>query len=520
MDIWKTYSQALEQYSAKNYDAALKILDEIKRLAPNYRKAYQLEACIWYDTDNYLKEIAALEKVLPLFNPALPDERELLSDGVANLAMAYKFLGMPDAAIKTFRAAAEITADNREACKKLSGAIFAACDVENFSAADFRALYAEYKKFLADVKPFPRRFYNHKKIRVGYLSGNFSLHPVINWSWSLITHLDKNSFETYCYSAVDKCDVVTKFIREHVNGWREIFNLTDEQAAKLIRDDEIDILFDFAGHTPDNRLRIAAYRPAPVQMSGVGYMNSTGLNCFDYFLSDKICAGDLNYFTEKIIVLPQSHICYEPTTQLKPATAPPCLAKGYVTFGSFNQFSKMSDSILRAWKKILDAVPASRLILKHKVFNTDDGRNFVSERLKNFGIDAARVEMRGYTTNHLADYADVDIALDTFPYTGGVTTCEALYMGVPVVSLYGERHGTRFGLSILTNVGLDELAIASFDEYIARAVELAGDWELLKILRKNLRGMMKRSPLMDSANYLRAVEKIFVNLVTSCPPVV
>ncbi|MBQ9496093.1 MAG: hypothetical protein IJR52_00805, partial [Selenomonadaceae bacterium] len=165
------------------------------------------------------------------------------------------------------------------------------------------------------------------------------------------------------------------------------------------------------------------------------------------------------------------------------------------------------------WKKILDAVPDSRLILKHKVFDTEDGKIFVGGRLKDLGFDVARVEMRGFSSDWLAQYADVDIALDTFPYTGGVTTCEALYMGVPVVSLFGQRHGSRFGLSILKNIGLEELAVNSYDEYIARAVMLANDWELLTLLRKNLRPMMKNSPLMDSENYLREIQSAFKKIL-------
>ena len=171
--------------------------------------------------------------------------------------------------------------------------------------------------------------------------------------------------------------------------------------------------------------------------------------------------------------------------------------------------------MLSAWKKILDAVPNSRLLLKNIVLDTDDGKTFVANRLKNCGIDVARVEMRGYTANVTAEYADMDIALDTFPYTGGVTTCEALFMGVPLVSLYGDTHGTRIGYSILKNIGLDVLAVDNLDDYVAHAVELANDWNLLADLRKNLRGIMKRSPLMDSVNYVRAIETAFVTILNA-----
>ena len=168
---------------------------------------------------------------------------------------------------------------------------------------------------------------------------------------------------------------------------------------------------------------------------------------------------------------------------------------------------------MTVWKKILDAVPNSRLILKNRVFNKDDGKTFVRDRLKNFGFDIKRIDLRGLTADYLREYDDVDIALDTFPYTGGVTTCEALFMGVPVISLYGDRHGTRFGYSILKNIGLDELAVNSYDDYIKIAVALASDKELLKILRKNLRGMMKKSPLMDSKIYIRDVEEAFIKVM-------
>ena len=472
------------------------------------RKAYLSEAYFWLEQKNFVREFDTLAQLLPLLSPVTPEIKNLAAHALNLFATTCRYLALPEESIKASILVAELYSDNVDACYEISNALLAANGVENFSAADFRALYAEFKKYTTDITPYPRRFYAHKKIRIGCMSADFFHHAAVSWNWALLTKLDASRFEIYCYSSAEKSDEVTKYLRETVAIWRDISKLTDAQAAELIRNDEIDILFDFSGHTANNRLRVAAYRPASVQISGIGYMNSTGLDAMDYFLSDEICAGDLNYFTEKVIRLPHSHICYETATRLKPAAEPPCLKNNFVTFGSFNQYSKVTDSILRAWKKILDAVPASRLILKTFIFDTD------GKRLERFGIDVARVEMRGFTANHCREYDDVDIALDTFPYTGGVTTCEALYMGVPVVSLYGDRHGTRFGLSILTNVGLEELAVDSFDEYVKRAVALAGDWELLTILRKNLRGMMRRSPLMNSTNYVRVAEKMFADLLS------
>ena len=519
MDIYEMYSLALEQHKEKNYDAALTILDEIKRIAPDYKKAYMLESLIWKNLCKPLKEFATLKILLEKFDVSSPEEKFYIAHVLNRLGNIAIDVGQHAQGIENFRLAAKFTEKELKGDSEvdseviLSFAIFEANTVENFSAADFQELYDEYKKTLADVVPYPKKFYAHKKIRVGFMSANFYRCSLINWSLALLTQLNKNFFETYFYSNKNINDDITARLRSTADGWRDIFDLTNEQAAKLIRDDEIDILFDLNGYTAGGRLHAAAYRPASVQMSGIGYMNSTGLDCFDYFLSDVHCAGDENFFTEKVIKLPHSHICYKLLATTEPAKIPPCIKNNFVTFGSFNQFHKMTDSILLTWKKILDAVPGSRLLLKTYKLDTDAGKNFVEERLKNFGFNLARVELRPYSTNHFAEYDDMDIALDTFPYTGGVTTCDALYMGVPVVSLYGARHGTRFGLSILKNVGLDELAVDSYDEYINRAVMLANDWELLALLRKNLRTMMKKSPLMDSENYVREMEKVFLKIV-------
>ena len=511
MNVQELYSQACELHKEKNFDATLKILDEIKRRDPKFKEAYYLEAWIYEDTNNFVREYRALEKILPLLKLSTPKEKNFASEILSHMADTCAHLSLLKES-KEFYFRMLKTADSPKV-QCLHCAIFYGNSFEDASQDYFQTFYDAYKKILADVKPFPKKFYVHKKIRVGFISADFHKHPVINWSWALLTGLDKNFFATYFYSNDKKPDIVTEHLRASADGWRDIFDLTDEAAARLIRSDEIDILFDLSGYAAGNRLRVAAYCPASVQVSGIGYMGSTGLDCFDYFLSDETCAGDENFFTEKLIKLPHTHVCYEPPTELAPAPFPPCVKNNFVTFGSFNQFHKITDSILCAWKKILDAVPDSRLILKGKIFGTEDGKNFVGERLKSFGFDTARVEMRGFSEQYLLEYGDVDIALDTFPYPGGVTTCEALYMGVPAVSLYGQRHGSRFGLSILKNIGLEELAVNSYDEYISRAVMLASDWELLTLLRKNLRLMMKKSPLMDSENYLREIQTAFKKIL-------
>ena len=515
MNIEELYSKANEEFNSKNYDAALKSLDDIKKSCDEfYRKVYSLEASVWEKRKSLVAEYYALKKILPFLKFNSFEERKFSAEILTRIVNSCRNLFLLAEGAKFCFLAMQVgegILTNR--CQIIKNAIFSMNTSEEYSAEDFHALYHEHQKCLADIIPYSKKFYSHEKIRIGFLSGDFRNHPLINWAWSLLTNLDKNLFKTYFYSQTEKTDEITNYLRSIANGWRDIYDLTDEVAAKLIRDDEIDILFDLSGHTLGERLRVAAYRPASVQMSGIGYMNSTGMDCFDYFLSDIYCAGDENFFTEKLIKLPHSHICYEPSTKLEPAKSPPCLKNNFVTFGSFSQFGKVTDSILITWKKILDTVSNSRLILKHSIFDIDDKKNFVGERLEKLGFNLSRVEMRPYTKTWLREYDDVDIALDTFPYTGGVTTCDALYMGVPVISLYGDRHGSRFGLSILKNIGLDELAVNSYEEYINRAITLAGDWELLTILRKNLREMMKKSPLMNSANYLREIQSAFVKIL-------
>ena len=510
MDTLEIYTAALAEYKNRNYEKALNFLDVLKKTGLHWSKAILLEAYIRRDQKLYLTEINTLEKIF-----LCTDIAESEAEAYSLLGSALRNLGKSKDAVNCFIKSARLEKNPTAICTEISNAIFAASDVEDFTAEEFQSLYAEYRKNLADIQPYEKISYNHEKLRVGYLSGDFCAHPVMSFACSLIVGSNKNLFDIYCYSSGKNVDAVTLQIKNSATIWRDISDLSNFDAAKLIRADEIDILFDLSGHTNGNRLPIMAYRPASVQISGIGFMNSTGLKCVDYFLSDKICAENFsamqNFFTENIACMTHSHFCYTPIKKMPVPKNAPCISNDFITFGCFNNFSKITDSMLKAWKKILDAVPNSKLILKHKIFDTAECKNFVIERLKNLEIDIARVEMRGFSADYLEQYGEIDIALDTFPYNGGLTTCEALFMGVPVISLYGERHGTRFGYSILKNIGLARFAASSFEEYIQRAVALAADKDLIKILRKNLRDMMKNSHLMNVKEYVRGLEIFYIS---------
>ncbi len=270
---------------------------------------------------------------------------------------------------------------------------------------------------------------------------------------------------------------------------------------------------ELGGHTGSYALPVLAYRAARVQISGIGYFNSTGLAGCDGFLSDIYCAPEENspYFTERLLRLPHTHFCYQPYKEFPEVVPPPCLKKGYITFGSFNNFAKVNDGMLLLWGEILAKVPDARLLLKHKLLGTEEGLAYTIRRLEKLGLPLERIELRGYSKDYLQEYGDMDIALDTSPYPGGLTTCDALYMGVPVVTLCGNRHGARFGESFLRNLGLGELSAASKEQYAALAAALASDYEFLALLRGRLRRMMQESPLMDSRAYMRDVEDLYRN---------
>lgn len=511
-EVLKIYAAALDAYKAKNFEVALEKICHVKNFAPNWAKVYLLESCVFSEQN---KIVSALESLTNAFSRR-GDDNFLSAEIFSRLGSAYRDICETDLAVESFLESARLEENFSKKRAELSNAIFAANDSENFSAQDFQNLYAEYRKTFSDVKPFDKKIFRHEKIRVGYLSADFRTHPAANFIWALLKFHDRKKFSVYCYNSSKWFDEITAQFKNFSDVWRDVEGIDDAATAKIIHDDEIDILFELGGHTANNRLAVLAYRPARVQISGIGYMNSTGLNCADYFLTDKFCAEDLaswkKFFVEKPLILPRSHFGYAPLKNFPEVSNAPCIRKNFVTFGSFNNFSKVTRTMLETWRKILQRVPKSRLILKHKIFDGAEGCDFVRNLLSEMNFDLRRIELREFTKNYLEEYNEIDIALDTFPYAGGATTCEALYMGVPVISLYGGRHGTRFGYSILNNVGVGELATKNLDEYISRAVALAEDFLTLSTLRKNLRRIMKKSPLMDWRGYVHDVEEKFFEI--------
>lgn len=351
-----------------------------------------------------------------------------------------------------------------------------------------------------------------QKIRIGYISPDFRYHVVLRFSWAMLANYDKEQFEVYCYHNNPHEDNYSEEIKNMTDSWRNISGMSAQDAAEAIYKDKIDILVDLAGHTKGNGLPVMAYKPAPVQVSGIGYFATTGLKTVDYFLSDMALESEQDYFVEDIICLEHSHFCYTPIYVAPIPREAPCMKNGYITYGSFNHIRKVTDEVLELWANILKSVPQSHLILKGSVFDDEYGYELFVDRLAKNGIDMTsedwkeRIELRGFSKDYLQEYFDVDIALDTFPYPGGGTTCDALYMGVPVITLSGNSHGERFGKSLLENIGLSEFVVYNKQNYYDLAVALAGEKEIINNFHLGLRHMMEQSPLMDRKLYMSELE--------------
>ena len=434
------------------------------------------------------------------------------------LARVEAELGRVDKAVAYELASSELP-DNPGAGVEYSNMLFLLHYLEIPQAEIYKALCG-YNQLLSGIKPYiHHKPYNHEKIRVGYVSADFCHSVVAIFAFVFFAAYDKSRFEVYAYAKGEE-DNISRLFAAKADVWRNIRNLSSAEAAAVIRKDEIDILFEPSGHTANNCLEIMAYKPAPVQICGVGWFDSTGMEAIDYFLTDVHVdpqGSNDEYFTEKLLRLPHSHFCYYLTmthTQAYAQTLPaPFLANGYITFGTLNKFAKITDKMLGAWAEILRKVPQSRLFLKGKTFDTVLGRETAHNRLKAAGIDAKRVILEGFSSDYMSAYGKIDIALDTFPYPGGTTTCDALFAGVPVVTLVGHTHNSRFGYSLLKNLQLEELCAQTLSEYVAICTELANDRKRLLDYRQTLPRRFRQSPLMDEGGYMMELELLYEALV-------
>ena len=350
-----------------------------------------------------------------------------------------------------------------------------------------------------------------QRLRVGIVSGDLRNHPVGYFIEDILTQLDNTRIELIAYTSSPKEGDLTLRIKPHFAHWREIYALDDPSAAGLIHSDGVHILIDLSGHTSHNRLPVFAWKPAPVQCTWLGLPTTTGVAEIDYILGDPIATPpeDAAHFSEQIWRLPESYLCLSTPDATLQVNALPALTNGYITFASFNNLSKMNDATVSLWARILIALPDAKLLLKTKQFKDPAVIRTTLQRFAAQGIATDRLILEGQTPrrdNHLATYWRADIALDPFPYPGVTTSAEALWMGVPVLTLQGDRFMSRTAASIAHNVGLPGWIAASEDDYVAKAVRFAGDLPELSALRDQLRGQVRASPLFDAPRFAKHFE--------------
>ena len=379
-------------------------------------------------------------------------------------------------------------------------------------AHEHKAWAARHEAPLAGLQTrFPHLDKNpDRPLRLGFLSPDLFYHPVSMFLAPLLERLNRNQFHVTCYASGGRRDALSERLARACSTWREVGDTPDDPLCHQIQADGIDILFDLAGHTDFNRLPVFVRKPAPLQISWAGYVGTTGLDAMDYLLADAYHVPESAepFYSEQILRLPAGYIGYEPPSYAPEPAPLPLLTRGHATFGSLNNPTKFTTETVACWSEILRKVPGSVLLLKYKGCDELATAARLRAEFAQQGIDASRIDLRGNTTHieHLQVYRELDLALDPFPYSGGITTCETVWMGVPVVTWPGETFASRHSLSHLTNAGCWETIAQDRDHYIRLAVDLANNPERLTELRASLRPRMAASPLCDAAGYAAAFE--------------
>ncbi|TKC89223.1 tetratricopeptide repeat protein [Trinickia terrae] len=436
-----------------------------------------------------------------------------------NLGIVRREEGRHDAAIACFRQAIALRPSWAHAWSNL---LFSLSFAPGVTPADYLAEAAEFgRRVGAEVRPYTDWLTDTAAgapLRIGFVSGDLRAHPVGFFLESVLAQFDPARIRLFAYTTRPQEDELTARVKPRFAAWRSIVDMNDEAAARAIRDDGIHILFDMAGHTDGNRLPVFAWKPAPVQVSWIGYFASTGLAAIDYVLGDDcvLPAGEAHHFVERPWRLPQSYLCFTPPEPAVPIEAEPLSADRPLTFGCFSDLVKMNDRVAAVWSRILHAVPGSRLFLKAKQLADPAARSTTLARFAAHGIGAQRLVMEGPSPHaaYLASHNRVDITLSPFPYPGGTTTAESLWMGVPVLCRRGDRFLAHLCESVLRGAGLADWIASDDDDYVARAVAFARDRERLSALRGELRERVLASSLCDAPRFARMLEDEFAKMCT------
>lgn len=488
-------------YERSRYEEALQQVEHALQLAPNRDDTLERKALILTKMYRYQEAIALFKEL----THRRPDYYAFWNN-IANLLKDIGQLDEADAYYqKSIRLAdnTPIPYSNRLTTLHYNPAIsreviFEACK-------EWESRYAPQN---IPPRPRPTDLSSQRRLRIGMVSDGFRNHPVGRMITLMLEYLPRQEFELFAYSTNNAEDPLTHRIQQSVSQWASIAHLSDEKFTKRIRDEQIDILIDLAGHNAGNRMRTMAMQPAPLLVKWVGgLINTTGLSAIDYLLSDRIESppGEDVFYTEKLIRLPDDYICFTPPEYVPEIGNLPALENGHITLGCFNNPTKINEVVLTEWARIMHELPNSRLLLKGMQYNSEDLCQQVRAIMAEQGIEAERLLIEGPSPHRelLQTYNRIDIALDPWPYSGGLTTCEAFLMGVPVVSLPGPTFAGRHSATHLVNAGMPELVVDSWDEYRARVLELASDLDSLSTIRRHLREVLLQSPVCDGPRFAK-----------------
>jgi protein O-GlcNAc transferase len=522
------------------FDESIAAYQTALALRPGYPQAYN-------NIGVALSEVSRYVDALPFFRKSVEHDPDFV-EGLLNLGACLRQVDQLAEAIACFERVRALEPDNPKGYNYRGLALLEVGRVEE-GIADCRAafkrdssyararsnylfglnyspeitgaeLLSEHIGFaLALRRPGERSFPNQRdpdrRLRIGYVSPDFKRHSCAFFVEPLVAAHDPEVVDVYCYSDVPAPDSVTARIRSHAAQWRDTSRLLETEFIESVLRDQIDIAVDLTGHTGNNRLMAFSQRIAPIQVSWLGYPCTTGLGTVDYRLTDNMAdppGMTDSHYTESLVRLPRTFLCYQAPADA-PAPGPlPALSGTPFTFGSFNNLPKVNARVVEAWAAILARAPAARLLLKSRALADADTRARVHQAFARHDIDPARVELVGWVRNpagHLALYNQVDLGLDPFPYNGTTTTCESMWMGVPVLTLAGARHAARVGASLLTQVGLPGFVAPTLDEYVARAVGHAMNPGPLAEVRAELRARMAASPLCDGGAFARDIENAY-----------
>jgi len=499
--------QRLLQDGTADYAGAETLLRRVIKLDPRNHVYYSNLGFVLHEDNRPEEAVATLSKAITI----KPD----FIDAFLNRANSLTVQGKIDDAIADYRAALKID----------PGAVHARANLAytmNFSPSISEEELFDTHKACALAFESTHRTITHKNIpsrsrrlKIGYLSSDFRQHSVSYFIEPVLEHHNKNNFEIFAYYNHVIKDSTTEHLIETCDQWRNIARLSDQAVVHQIKKDKIDILIDLNGYTAHNRLEVLAAKPAPVQCEWLGYPNTTGLQSMDYWICDETVnpPGQTDkFYSESLLRLPGCFICFKPPEDAPKPVDPPSIKNAYITFGSFNNYAKVSREMLKLWITILESVPDSRLLLKSACLGNQTQKRLVTDFFTSRGIQEKRLQLEGYESSrikHMDMYSEVDIALDTHPYNGTATTCEAIWMGIPVITLAGNYHRSRVGKTLLECVDLGELVADSTDNYVRIATDLAKDTNKLSSYRSHLRKTVEQSTLTDAASFTASLESAY-----------